>query len=115
MFTFDYIDSLAECWTRDRLSEAAKLWPESANWQWFCGARLADHDATRQIEVLSVAIAHATKQRYRLRQRPGELYEWAKTAPMQQRLARMAELGAELDQLDAAKAALQPAAAVESE
>lgn len=121
MFTFEYVDQLAECWSTEKLAEAAKLWPADANWAWFCGARLAQYGPKRQIEVLSVAIAHAMKQRYALKRRPGEFYEWAKTADPDDRLRAMADFGAELDSLDAAAAkasaaaAEQAAAAAESE
>jgi hypothetical protein len=116
MFTFDYIDSLAECWSREKLAEAAKLWPHDANWAWFCGARLQEHDPKRQIEVLSIGIAHAMKQRYSLKRRPGEFFEWAKKADGADRLRAMADFGAELDALDAAaRAAEQAATAAESE
>ena len=86
-FTHEYLIAAAECWAwkPEKLAERRAAWPEVLTWSWFLDPeRVTQWDRKEQIEILSVAVAHAKKRRVRLWATPGEIFrkcrDWAEAA-----------------------------------
>lgn len=99
--TFEYVDSLAECWPTEKTRERAELWPDPLTWGWILGPRIADFSPDEQRDFCALAVTHAHKQRIRLWDRPGAIFEAFKAAELAERLELGARLAAVLDAWDA--------------
>lgn len=99
--TFEYVDSLAECWPTEKTRERAKLWPDPLTWAWILGPRIADFSPDEQRDFVAMAVTHAHKQRIRLWDRPGAIFEAFKVAEQPERLALAGRLAEALDAWDA--------------
>lgn len=95
--TVQYLLRLGVCWTRSKLGEASKAWPNSVTWSWFLGSRLATLERTDIMARVHVALAHVALHFIRLPMPPGQLAELCKAASAPQVLVVLEHLGALLD------------------